>query len=273
MNNVIISASLLGGLGNQMFQIAHAYAQGLKNNLTVTFKPEAGGNMQGNKPINYLKNIFRDFNFDSNINNLKRVSEPGWYFTPLNIKWEESIEFYGYFQSSKNFYGYNNEIKNKFKPSEEFLSKIYTIYPQLLNKNNLSLHVRRGDYLMVSHILPVVSKQYIEYCVNKIGEYDYLFVFSDDKQWVKNNLKYPNMIVVEGLEDYEELWTISLCKNNIMSNSSFSWWGVFLSEFDDKRVLCPYPWFGPAGEKKFDDIYEEKWEKVNLLYKHGELTL
>jgi len=67
MNNVILSAFLMGGLGNQMFQIAHTYAQGLKNNLNVSFKPIAGGNMQGNKPINYLKNIFKNFNFDNNI--------------------------------------------------------------------------------------------------------------------------------------------------------------------------------------------------------------
>jgi len=273
MNNVILSAFLMGGLGNQMFQIAHTYAQGLKNNLNVSFKPIAGGNMQGNKPINYLKNIFKNFNFDNNIGDLKRVKEQGFYFTPINDKWDESVEFYGYFQSSKNFYGFQDEIKDKFRPSEDFLDKIYNIYPQLLNKNNLSLHVRRGDYLTVSHILPVVSKQYIDYCVNEIGEYDYLFVFSDDKQWVRDNLNYPNMIIVEGLEDYEELWTISLCKNNIMSNSSFSWWGVYLSNFDNKQVMCPYPWFGPSGEKKFEDIYEENWKKVNLRYVNGLLTL
>jgi len=81
------------------------------------------------------------------------------------------------------------------------------------------------------------------------------------------------MIIVEGLEDYEELWTMSLCKNNIMSNSSFSWWGVYLSDFDNKQVMCPYPWFGPSGEKKFDDIYEKNWKKVNLRYENGLLTL
>ena len=61
----------MGGLGNQMFQIAHTYAQGLKNNLNVSFKPIAGGNMQGNKPINYLKNIFKNFNFDNNLEHPK----------------------------------------------------------------------------------------------------------------------------------------------------------------------------------------------------------
>jgi hypothetical protein len=115
----------MGGLGNQMFQIAHTYAQGLKNDLNVSFKPIAGGNMQGNKPINYLKNIFKNFNFDNNIGDLKRVKEQGFYFTPINDKWGESVEFYGYFQSSQNFYGFDSIIKEKFQPTEEFLSKIY----------------------------------------------------------------------------------------------------------------------------------------------------
>lgn len=273
MSELVSSAFLMGGLGNQMFQIAHAFAQGERKNIKTIFKPIASGKMQGNKPNKYLTNIFRNFQFENEIPNLKRISENGWFFTKINPEWNQPIEFYGYFQSSQNFYGFDSIIKEKFRPTDEFLSKIFAIYPQLEHKNNLSLHVRRGDYLTVSHILPVISKEYIDYCVNEINDYDYLFVFSDDKQWVKNNLDYPNMIIVEGLEDYEELWTMSLCKNNIMSNSSFSWWGVYLSNFDNKQVMCPYPWFGPGGEKKFDDIYDENWKKVKLRYENGLLTL
>ena len=74
-----------------------------------------------------------------------------------------------------------------------------------------------------------------------------------------------------GLEDYEELWAISLCNHNIMSNSSFSWWGSYLNKNKDKRIFVPSLWFGPKGEKNFDDVYEPEWEKINVLYNNGKL--
>ena len=126
--------------------------------------------------------------------------------------------------------------------------------------NTLSLHIRRGDYLKINHVLPIIDKSYIEYCVSQFQNYSKLLIFSDDKEWAKNNLNFENSIIVENLEDYEELWLMSLCDNNIMSNSTFSWWASYINK-KNNRVLCPSIWFGPSGHKNYDNIFEPTWEK------------
>ena len=271
MENIISTAYLMGGLGNQMFQISHAIAQGLKNNKPAIFIPKAYTPMQANQPTKYLNNIFRNILFSENIPNRKRI-ESGWGYTKINPSWETSIEFYGYYQSNKNFLGYDEQIKELFQPTKEFIDKIYTLYPELNNEKTVSLHIRRGDYTKISNILPIIDKTYIDEAIKQNGEYFKLFIFSDDKEWVKQNLSYPNQIIVSALEDYEEMWAMSLCNNNIMSNSTFSWWGSFLNRKKDKNVYVPSVWFGPAGEKNNDDIYLNSWIKINVEYFDGRLV-
>ena len=262
---------LMGGLGNQMFQIAHTYAQGLRNGVEVKFKPVAYTPMQAHQPTKYLDNIFRKIKFEDFTTNQKQI-KAGWPFEEINPPLNDNIEFFGYFQSSKNFYGFNEEIKKLFSPSQIFLEKIYQKYPQLQNKNNISIHIRRGDYLKISDILPVVDISYIQKCMETISEYDNIFVFSDDKIWVKENIKFENIIYVDGLEDYEELWTISLCRINITVNSSFSWWGAYLNENENKLVFTPSIWFGPQGEKNYEDIYEKNWIKIKTIIENKKIV-
>ena len=74
-------------------------------------------------------------------------------------------------------------------------------------------------------------------------------------------------------KDYIELWLMSLCKNNILSNSSFSWWGSYLNENKNKIVVAPSVWFGPNGPKIFSDIFEPYWKIINVLSYEGELKV
>lgn len=268
---MIITSHLMGGLGNQMFQISKAIAEGLKNDLPVFFRASSFIPMEGNQPTNYLSNIFRNINFDDTKIPTFRINEISWSYYETNHVYKEPTEFYGYFQSSKNFKGCENEIKELFSPTEEFIKKIKNLYPKIFEKDSVSIHVRRGDYLNVSEILPVIDKTYIDECLKEIGEYSNVFIFSNDKEWCKKNLNYTNSIVVEGLMDYEELWMISLCKINIMSNSSFSWWGSYLNKNINKKIYCPSIWFGPKGEKNYSDIYEEYQTIINVVFKNGKL--
>lgn len=261
----------MGGLGNQMFQISNAVCQGLKNNIPSIFQPVAYTPMQANQPTKYLENIFKKVNFNDSLTGYKTMEYP-WHYVDINVKWDSPIQFYGYFQSSKNFLGFNDEIINLFSPNDNEIYKLKTKYPEINNKNTVSLHIRRGDYLGIGDILPVIDKSYIDHCIELIGTYSYLFVFSDDKQWVKNNLNYPNMIIVDSLEDYEDLWLISMCNHNIMSNSSFSWWGSFLNKHKDKKVFVPSMWFGPMGEQNYNDIYEQNWNRINVNFKNQKLV-
>ena len=250
MSGNIYSTSIIkGGLGNQMFQIAHAISQSLRYNVKSMFDFETY----------YRDNIFSKINFGKKIGDFKKVHEKDFCFVYEEHEWNSSIEFDGYYQSSKNFYGYDNEIKELFSPSVDFLNKIYRLYPGLKNNKSVSLHIRRGDYLSNPSYHPVINKSYIDSSLNLIIDYDYIYVFSDDKEWARKNLSYEKMIIVESLEDYEDLWMMSLCKFNIISNSTFSWWGAFLNRNLDKKIISPSIWFGPIGPKKYHDIYEEGW--------------
>ena len=269
---MIVTSYLMGGLGNQMFQIAKAISESYEYGLEPVFLKDAFIPMHGNQPTNYLTNIFRNIKFTDFLSPRIRVSEPSWSYSDLKVDHSLPVEFYGYFQSSKNFKGHRDKIRDLFLPTDEFKNKTQSKYPEVFNSRSVSLHIRRGDYLGISDVLPVINKTYIDKCLEVVGEYDKLYIFSNDKQWCEENLNYNNSEIIYGLDDYEELWMISLCKTNIMSNSSFSWWGSYLNVNPNKFVLCPSVWFGPRGEKNYKDIYETEWKKIDVIYKNGSLT-
>ena len=156
-----------------------------------------------------------------------------------------------------------------FEPTEEFVIKMFEKYPQLSNPNTLSIHIRRGDCFMNPDIHPMVTKEYADRAVELLPEHSTIFVFSDDKLWVKENLEFQDIVIVEGLEDFEEMWLMSLCQNHIISNSTFSWWGTFLNKNENKKIVAPSIWFGPRGPQNFKDIYEPYWSVIEVTYKDG----
>ena len=272
MNNIIYTCDLMGGLGNQMFQIAHAHSQSLKNNVSSAFKKFSNTQNQGNNVTLYMNNIFKKLIFLNNIDSDISIYENGFNFTPINPPNDKNIIFHGYYQSSKNFYGFHNEIIELFSPNDEFIIELKNKFPKIFGNNSVSIHIRKGDYLNYPSIHPSVSVEYIKESIKKFEGSPDFFVFSDDKNWCDNNLDFFNYTFVSLENDYEELWAISLCKNNIMSNSSFSWWGSYINKNQNKIVICPSLWFGPNGVQNFEDIYQSDWEKINVYYKEGELV-
>jgi hypothetical protein len=264
-----ITSYLMGGLANQMFQISKAKTEGFINNIPVYFEPKSFTPMDGNEVNVYVNNIFRNIVFKINLTPQKRFDEPSFSYNNVDYSYDTSVMFNGYYQSSKNFKNYSENIKNLFLPTEEFKEKLMIMYPLIFEKNSVSIHIRRGDYLRISDILPVIDKSYIDKALKYIGKYSNVFVFTNDKDWAEKNLDYDKCTIVTDLDDYEDLWAISLCNHNIMSNSSFSWWGSYLNENKDKKVCVPSIWFGPNGEKKYEDIYEPEWKKINVIYDNG----
>ena len=144
-------------------------------------------------------------------------------------------------------------------------------YPELKQENTLSIHIRRGDCFMNHDIHPIANEKYVERALNEIGEYTHVFIFSDDKDWVKENLKFENVTYVDD-EDYREMWLMSLCKNHIMVNSTFSWWATFLNTNPNKKIVVPSIWFGPRGPQNYKDIYESNWTVLDVKYEDGWLS-
>ena len=91
-----------------------------------------------------------------------------------------------------------------------------------------------------------------------------LVVFSDDIDWCKKNLSHlnDNIVFVEGNKDYEDLFMMSYCDHNIISNSSFSWWSAWLNFNPHKMVIAPKNWFGPMGPKDVQDLIPESFIKI-----------
>jgi hypothetical protein len=108
----------------------------------------------------------------------------------------------------------------------------------------------------------VQSIKYYQDAIDCIGDYDNLFVFSDDVKWCSNNLKFNNMVFMDGFDDIEDLFIMSTCKHNIIANSSFSWWGAWLNNNPDKKVVAPANWFGQQANLNKSDIIPEKWIKI-----------
>jgi hypothetical protein len=102
----------------------------------------------------------------------------------------------------------------------------------------------------------------ISFIKNKVDN-PTIFIFSDDINWCKNNFDFDNMVFVEGNYDkdsYKDMQLMSLCKNNIIANSSFSWWGAWLNSKEDKIVCAPDRWYsdGYSG-----DIVPNRWNEIS----------
>lgn len=271
-----ITANLMGGLGNQMFQIANAMAFAHRLDIEAQFVLDSFTPMQGYKPNAYIDNLFRKVKFvDNRIDVFTNINERELDFIDLGAVKEMltkgPVSFSGYFQSIEYFEDILHKIFGMFYIDS---LKFAPIQNRFINKkeSTISVHVRRGDYLGISNILPTIDKSYIDKALEIHGPYDKLLIFSDDKDFAKS-LNYKNSLVVEGLKDFEEMWLMSLCNHHIISNSSFSWWGSFLNHIfnPNGKVYAPSVWLGPSAEPFVKDIYRKNMIKVNVEYKNGVL--
>jgi hypothetical protein len=255
----IISTKLMGGLGNYMFQIAAAYAISLRDQKK--FICETYDVQSPQKPLHHYKtNLFSKIEFtEENIPHTPFGEQKFSYTEIPTIK--ENLRLYGYFQSEKYFQKYRSEILDLFDTDEETKDKINQKYSSVLNKNPTSLHVRRGDYVWLSDYHYNQGVDYYKSATDIIGKEKIYLIFSDDIQWCKENLDFiENKIFITDNTDYEDLYLMSLCENNIIANSSFSWWGAWLNKNENKKVISPKNWFGKSNSHlDTKDLYCDKW--------------
>ena len=252
----------MGGMGNQMFQYAFGKHLATKFNKKLYCDISFYQNQSlRSLSLQYFQNIDLDTSIDKiKVNfpiyridddfNYKEISEPtncGYYLD-------------GYWQSEKYFEKSESVIREQFKLNRFLFEKI-TATPGLDSKS-VSIHIRRTDYVTSNGYHPVQTLEYYKKALDIIGDYDNLFVFSDDIKWCRENLKFDNIIFVEGSSEIEDLCLMSLCKNNIIANSSFSWWGAWLNVNPDKKVIAPKKWFGPQTSLNDDYIIPTDWIKI-----------
>ena len=114
---------------------------------------------------------------------------------------------------------------------------------------------------------PVVTKEYLYKAVEMLPKVDTIFVVSDDLDWCKQNLSFSNTVFVDYTR-HEALWFLSLCQNFVISNSTFTWWGAYLSKNPSKTVIAPGVWFGPDILQDVDpkDVVCKSWKICPAIY-------
>ena len=259
-----VSTLLAGGLGNYMFQVAAAYAYGKRYNKNPGFNCQEAIGVHQNV-ITYDNNIFKDINLycTYTLNNRVQFNEDGYHYQELPDYSNKDILLYGYFQSEKYFKDYEDDLREKFMSYDIEVNE--DIQEVLNNENTCSIHVRRGDYLKHPNHHPTQNMNYYMKAIKKMPKDSVFLIFSDDIEWCKSN--FPDLpeefIFIEGNKDYEDLYLMSKCKNNIICNSTFSWWGAWLNKNSEKTVVAPNLWFGPAhASNDTKDLYCEGWIKI-----------
>lgn len=265
---------LKGGLGNMLFQIAAAQSMGIDRQLPVSF-PNLDQQLQlCDDDMHHNPRLKHSFEYKKlrmyqNIctqpppANLT-VFEYPFAYTP---KQPTSTDFIinGFFQSEKYFVKNAAAIQSAFAPTEEMVALISEKYPWLHKENYTSIHVRRGDYVKLSMYHSVLSTQYYDRAIKLTKSQTHKFiVFSDDIDWCKSYFIGDEFIFVENEKDYVEIYMMAACKNNVISNSSFAWWGAWLNLNPEKLVIAPAEkWFGPGLQyHDTSDIIPTSWHKV-----------
>lgn len=258
---------LSGGLGNQLFQYATAFASAnavdgellidersfedyklrelLIWRLKISARPANRQELQrwGKYPLK-ISRIFKRPFFSSNW-----VNEDKFGTTEITDKQSDWTYLTGYFQNQDFFANHKEALRAQFTPKEERPAHVDELVRRIKEKPSLSIHIRRGDYTIAKNmkIHGTCSNEYYKNAMGRVFETyspENILVFSDDKEWVLENMSFlSEAIFVEGNEKnpYWDIFLMSLCDYHIIANSSFSWWGAWLAE--SKMTIAPTPWF------------------------------
>ncbi len=250
----------MGGLGNVMFQIAAIEYLGNKYNFKTGYWninsqiDHLTDYPQVNHPKEYLS-MFENFEWPTvnhppgDFGNFKEIP---FHYEQFNVS--DDSTYNGMFQSEKYFPN-RDFIINLFAPSKNILAKLKK-YEDILKGTTCAIHVRRGDYLDEWRPNFAQDTTYFQNAINLIGDVDKYIIFSDDIEWCKENFLMGNVTFIEKEEDYVEIFLQSKCTHNIISNSSFSWWGAYLNQNSTKKIVAPKKWFRYDME---NDIVPDYW--------------
>ncbi len=292
----MVIVKLMGGLGNQMFQYAAGRCQAHLHNTELKLDLSY---LNADPKSKYTKREYKldVFNITSQIageNDLKlflpleRGKITRALMRKLPILFSKLIANESGHAFMKEFYSYPKNVylngfwqsENYFEPVKVILLKEFTLKGKLdaaneslcvkiKNSDSVSLHIRRGDYVddkTTNAFHGVCSLDYYQKAISHIQKSVpglTIFVFSDDLTWAKANLKTDVAITFVDFNNPPEIdmYLMSLCKHNIIANSSFSWWGAWLNQNPGKTVIAPMQWFADrhAGTP---DIYPQNWVKI-----------
>ncbi|AMK78698.1 MULTISPECIES: alpha-1,2-fucosyltransferase [Methylomonas] len=291
----MIIQNIIGGLGNQLFQYAFIYAQ--SRNRNTSFKLDIS-NFETYHLRKYaldqykIKNIIASddevtllkYKNETKLDKLIRkilkkpksmassyYKEPGVQFDCNVFFIKGDIYFDGYWQSARYFENYRNELLKQFTLKLLTLDATKKYLEKISSTESVSLHIRRGDYVTNPRTNAIHGTCSISYYQNAVShikkniKQPYIFIFSDDLMWAKDNLSINEQLTFIELNnkfsDCDEIFLMSHCKHNIIANSSFSWWGAWLNTNPNKIVIAPQHWFNDSSLKT-DDLIPASWVQL-----------
>lgn len=283
----MIVVKLTGGLGNQMFQYAFGRYLATKHHTSLKLDTSYFDEFKlrnyeldvfaFQKELILKKDIEKHFNpttlfgkIRRKIGNYKIISENKFEYDPSIIENSTAnCHVIGYWQSEKYFTEVAHEIRQAFTfqaPDNELNEELIR---EIKNSNAVSIHVRRGDFVTdpkTNQVHGCCSIEYFERAISYVEkklDYPVFYIFSDDINWVRNNLSIlsPHFFIDHNKRDYDDMRLMSVCSHNIISNSSFSWWAAWLNPNKNKIVVAPQKWFNDS-QKDTRDLIPESWVKI-----------
>jgi len=292
----MIIVALKGGMGNQMFQYAMGRAIALKNGVPLKLDTSWFTTNKIDTPRAYALdhfNIVEEFASEADIRSLSTNTRLGRYIAKIKGKLlplkkrtyiverkmgydeevarlKDNVYLDGFWGTEKYFYDIKDTIIQDFSLRYPSSSENIKMAESIRVVNAVAIHVRRGDYISnatTNAYHGVCSLEYYYNAVQRITETvkdPHFFVFSDDHEWVRNNFKidFPMTFFEHNSVDqgHEDVNLMSMCKHNIVANSSFSWWGAWLNKNPDKMVYAPEKWFNNSLDTQ--DLLPASWIKI-----------
>jgi hypothetical protein len=253
----LIIVKLFSGMGNQMFQYAAARRLSIVNNDLL--KLDISGFRKGEFFRKYSLshfNIVEQLATNKEISHLKSVryvKEVSFGFNSKILELERGdVYLEGYWGCEKYFKNIEEIIRKEFTVKYPLTDENKRLADSIDNCQSVAIHVRRGDYLhpRYNNFFAICPLDYYFEAVNRITEEFsnlHFFIFSDDPDWVQQNLKlrFPTTLIRHNgnEKNYEDLRLMSFCNYHIIANSSFSWWGSWLATKPNKIVFAPSKWY------------------------------
>lgn len=251
----------VGRLGNQLFQIASAIGIAEKFKTKAAF-PAWKYEQYFDKPLNRIDTP-----------NAIAVKETSYHYNPAfldSVQADKNYDIAGYLQSEKYWKHAEDLVRSQFTFKATLKENVRNKFTDAFTKPTLAISVRRGDFIGNPNYYQIPLTYYL-YAYYELFGSDYsVIIFSDDIKYCKLHFSaIPNVFFAEGLSDIEQLYLMSMCENFIISNSTFSWWGAYLS--GSKNVIRPVK--NMDGELGKVNDEKDYWQKAWLIYEPGKYDL
>lgn len=278
----MITCNLLGGLGNQLFQIftTISYALDNKNRPAFIYATHTPGMTKRTTYWDtFLASLYQMIIEKlPDYKSLQFIREESFAYKALPaVDADSNVLLLGYFQSYKYFTKHYSDISRLIKLESRKQSIRNNTHHDL--ENTISLHFRIGDYKKVQEYHGIMPVSYymnaIRFVLEKTLKNDWNMLYFCEDQDVDEvsviltvlreafptlTFESDNMIT----EDWQQLLLMSCCAHNIIANSTFSWWGAYFNANYQKIVCYPNQWFGPSAKHDTRDLFPQEWNCISI---------